>query len=324
MGNRQLGSVDTGLSSARLDAYSGLRASMSPTTSLPPPPNLSAHAQSGSKTTLTFRRPVAASDAWDVAVPRGVIYVLWAYGSSLGSSIARRGSGAAAPGLPVLPRASSISFAQHSTYGSATVNMFSGSVSGQSVGSDGDVNPAMVLVGIVVALLGAVGLVRLVQWMSKPSDDELASRPQRVPIPAASGSQPSVALAPSTSNRLDAPSRPPPRLQSPAGSARLAIASSSAALEAGFDRSDSNRQLIPADNARPHAIAQVPKQGQRPSAKGMAHSITTFFRRRLPRTDKSVGFFMIALLYLVANVAAYILGHAADPARKMGKRPTPM
>jgi hypothetical protein len=99
----------------------------------------------GRSLTLTFRRPVAATESTDVTISPS-LYILWAVGASAGTA-----SG------------NSLSYAQHAVYGSVQANLFSGAL-GDETGVGSGLTPAAVLLAIVAGLLLAMGVVRVLRY----------------------------------------------------------------------------------------------------------------------------------------------------------------
>ena len=110
-------------------------------------------------TTLTIRRPVAASDAYDVELTDG-IYLLWAYGAGPGDATRRR----------------AISYGQHLVSGVVVANIITGGLSAAATPAPAGLTPAE----LVLIMVGAVGvlaaLVRLVRFASRSVTNDAKAR----------------------------------------------------------------------------------------------------------------------------------------------------
>ena len=204
--------------------------------------------------TIAFRRPIAKSDAFDIALSDG-LYMLWAYGGS-GSVHSTGGGGRRRATPPVM-------LDQHVDMGAVEVNVISGGL--VQPGAGPVLSPGVILVILVGAAVATAALVRALAALCAP--------------PAAADTKSNAfELSPSPSGATFNQSR----------------GGSSAGLLGSSDGAD----------AAPPSAAR--------------RALVRLLGRRLPLTDMPVYEALLLLLYAGMVVAAFFLGTAPTPARKIG------
>lgn len=245
-------------------------------------------AQANGKTTISFRRPAAASDAWDVAMT-GNLYILWAYGPAPGTVSAR-----GLVGPTARPRATAELLPKHTAAGVVFANVQSGAWRY----ADGMyLDPAAVLLCFAAGAAVVAGMARLAGVAYSPSD---LARPSPAPRVAVDVELEEAGSVTSGSVRRSSSFAP---LVSP-----KSLSTADAVVNAGSE-------FATAAKAPPNASAN--DELDEPSV----HLSLLNLRRRVPGVDVPAWGLLVVLVYVAINVASAYLGISADAASALGMGP---
>jgi len=244
--------------------------------------------QADGKTTIYFRRPTAASDAWDVAMT-GNLYILWAYGNAPDIVSAR-----ALVGPNASSRVAVALLPKHTAAGAAFANV----QSGVWRYADGIyLDPAAVLLCFAAGAAVITGMARLAGLVYTPTDLARPSPATRVAVDfeleeAGSVTSGSVCRSSSFAPLVSPKSR----------------STADAAVNAGSEY---------ATAAKAPSNASAKDELDEPSI----HLSFLNLRRRVPGVDIPAWALLIVLVYVAINIASAYLGISADAASTLGTGP---